>query len=54
MCTKQHYDTEIKENYFEIYTKQISRPLALPLLNNSNCQSVFKYLSLYSKLFIST
>ena len=25
MCTKQHYDTEIKENYFEMYTKQISK-----------------------------
>ena len=44
--------TEIKEIYFEIYTKQVSCPLALPLLNISNCQSVLKYISLYNKLFI--
>ena len=30
------------ETYFEIYTKQVSCPLALPLLNISNCQSVLK------------
>ena len=36
----QQHVTEIKETYFEIYTKQVSCPLALPLLNISNCQSV--------------
>ena len=36
----------IKETYFEIYTKQVSCPLALSLLNISNCQSVLKYLSI--------
>ena len=41
------YVTDIKETYSEIYTKQVSCPLALPLLNISNCQSVLKYLSLY-------
>ena len=65
MFNKQHYVTEIKETYFEIYTKQglcqlalllkkVSCQLALPLLNISNCQSVLKYLSLYGKLFIFT
>ena len=39
--------TEIKETYFEVYTKQVSCPLALPLLNISNYQSVLQYLSLY-------
>ena len=53
-CVPTTYVTEIKEIYFEIYTKQESCPLALPLLNISNCQSVLKYLSLYSKLFIFT
>ena len=38
--------TEIKETFFEIYTKQVSCSLALPLLNISNCQSVLKYMSL--------
>ena len=38
--------SEIKETCFEIYTKQVSCPLALPLLNISNCQSVLKYLSI--------
>ena len=48
------YGTEIKEIYFEIYTEQVSCPLALPLLNISNCQSVLEYVSLYSKLIIFT
>ena len=43
-CVPTKYVTEIKEIYFEIYTKQESCPLALPLLNTSNCQSVLKYL----------
>ena len=38
--------SEIKETYFEIYTKQVSCPLSLSLLNISNCQSVLKYLSI--------
>ena len=41
------YVTGIKETYFEIYTKQVSCQLALPLLNISNCQSVFITNSLY-------
>ena len=46
MCTNSIY-TEIKETYFEIYTKQVSCPLALPLLNISNCPSILlKYLSI--------
>ena len=45
-CVQTTYVTEIKETFFEIYTKQVSCPLALPLLNISNCQSVLKYLSL--------
>ena len=36
MCT----NNIIKETYFEIYTKQVACPLALPLLNISNWQSV--------------
>ena len=32
-CVPTTYVTEIKETYFEIYTKQVSCPLALPLLN---------------------
>ena len=40
------YATEIKETDFEKDTKQVSCPLALPLLNISNCQSVLKYMSL--------
>ena len=48
------YAAEIKETNFEIYTEQVSCPLAVPLLNISNCQSVLKYLSLYGKLFIFT
>ena len=44
------YVTEIKETYFEKYIYHESCPLALLLLNISNCQSVLKYLSLYGKL----
>ena len=36
------YVTVIKETYFEIYSKQVSCPLASPLLNILNCQSVYK------------
>ena len=32
-CVPKTYVTEIKESYFEIYTKQVSYPLALPLFN---------------------
>ena len=35
-CVPTTYATEIKETYFEIYTKHVSFPLALPLLNISN------------------
>ena len=45
-CVPTTNVTEIKETYFEIYTKQVSCPLSLPLLNISNCQPVLKYLSL--------
>ena len=45
-CAPTKYVTEIKGPYFEIYTKQVPCPLALPLLNISSCQSVLKYLSL--------
>ena len=45
-CVPTSYVTEIKETYFEIYTKQVSCLLAVSLLNISNCQSVLKYLSL--------
>ena len=41
-CEPTIYVTEIKETYFEIYTKQVSCLLA----------SQLKYLSLYGKLFI--
>ena len=34
-CVPTTYVTEIKETNFEIYTKQVSYPLALPLLNIS-------------------
>ena len=51
-CVLTTYDTKIKDTYFEIYTKQVSCPLALPPLNISNCKSVLEYLSLYHKLFI--
>ena len=30
-CAPTTYVTEIKETYFEIYTKQVSCPLALPI-----------------------
>ena len=50
-CVPTTYVTEIKETYFEIYTKQESCPLALHSLKISNSQSV-KCLSLYRKLFI--
>ena len=46
MYQQHNYVAKIKETYFEIYTKQESCPLALPLLNISNCQSVLKYLSI--------
>ena len=46
MCTN-NIVTEIRETFFENYTKQVSCPFALPLLNISHCQSVLKYLSLY-------
>ena len=46
-CVPTTYVTEIKETYFEIYTKQVPCPLAPPFLNISNCLSVLKYLSLY-------
>ena len=39
MCTNK-YVTEIKETYFEIYTKQVSCPFAFLFYNISNCQSV--------------
>ena len=44
-CEPTTYVTKIKETYFEIYTKQVACPLALPLLNISNCQLVLKHLS---------
>ena len=47
-CAPTTYVTEIKETYFEIYTEQVSCPLALPLLNISNCQSV-----LFAKLVLA-
>ena len=50
---KQHMLLKLRKHFFEIYIYQESCPLALPLLNISNCQSVLKYLSLYGKLFIS-
>ena len=40
-----HMLLKLKKPIFEIHTKQVSCPLALPLLNISNCQSVLKYLS---------
>ena len=40
-CAPTTYVTAIKEIYFEIYTKQVPGPLALPLFN-------------YLKLLIST
>ena len=33
-CVPTTYVTEIKEEYFEIYTKQVSCLLALPLLTS--------------------
>ena len=51
MCTST-YATENKENYLEISTYQVSCPLTMRLLNTPNCQSVSKYLLLYSNLFI--
>ena len=50
-CVPTTYVTENKENYLEIYTKQVSRPLSSPLLKFQNCQSVLKFLSLYYKMF---
>ena len=48
-CVPTTYVTgKTKENYFEIYTYQVSCPLSLPLLNISNCHLVLKYLSLLS------
>ena len=49
-CVPIAYVIKIKDIYFEKYTYHESCPLALPLLNISNCQSVLKYLSLYGKL----
>ena len=43
------YPTENKETYFEVYTYQVSCPLALAFLNSSNCQSVLKSVSLNCK-----
>ena len=45
-CVPTTYVTEIKETYFEIYTKGVSCLSALPLLSISNCRSVLKYLSI--------
>ena len=45
-CTHTTNVTKIKETYLEIYNKQVSCPLALPLLNISNCESVLKCLSI--------
>ena len=45
-CLPTTHVTEIKEIYFEIYTKQVSCQFALPLLHISKCQSVLKYLSI--------
>ena len=42
-CVPTTYFAEIKKN-IEIYTKQVSCPLTLPLLTISNCQTVLKYL----------
>ena len=35
-CVPTTYVTEIKEAYFEIYTIQVSCPLALPLLTSQS------------------
>ena len=52
---QQMYVTEIRKPILKkIYTKQVSCPLALPLLNILKCQSVLEYLTLYGKLFIFT
>ena len=46
------YVTDKKENYFEIYTYQVSCPLSLPLLNFSNCQSVLIPVALLQIVYI--
>ena len=51
-CRCTTFVTENEENYYEIYTSQVSCPFSLPLLNTSNSQSVLKYMSPYCKLFI--
>ena len=40
-CVSTTNATEIKETYFEIYTKQVSCPLALPLLNISSTKIAY-------------
>ena len=52
-CVPTTYVTENKEeNYLGIYIFQESCPLSLPLLNNTNCQSVSRFQLLFCKLFI--
>ena len=51
-CVPTTHVTEIKETYFERYTKQVSCPLALHLLDFSNCHLVLKYPSLYIKYIL--